>query len=123
MSRNMRLHSFLINLGSSMLPRESTNGSVADMLQRVRESEGKLEKIVLKVTDGAEICAECGFLFNIEGKSRFYPMHVTPENRISHFSNIAIGARVLGVNVDPVVLSNLSNGQYHISSDGIKKTK
>lgn len=124
MAKNMRLQSFLINLGSTMLPRgESENGSVADMIYRVREQSGTLNKLVVRVSDDHEVCADCGFQFEINGKNKFYPMHVSSENKVGGFSTVAIGAKAFGVTVDPVTLSNLGVGQYHVTKDGIKKTK
>lgn len=124
MAKNMRLQSFLINLGSTMLPKgESESGSVADMIHRVREQEGLLNKLVVRVGEDQEIHADCGFQFEINGKNKFYPMHVSSENKVGGFSTIAIGAKAFGVTVDPVALSNLGVGQYHITTDGIKKTK
>lgn len=123
MAKNMRLNSFLVNLGSSMLPRNTTEGSIVDMIQRVRDEHLTFTKIILRITGNEGICADCGFQFEVNGKRRFYPMHVSSENRIGHYSNIAIGAKVYGLHIDPVQLSNLGVGQFHITKDGIKRTK
>lgn len=118
----MRLNTFSINIGRSLLPK-SEDGSVLDMIHRIREQHGTFNKIIMRISSESEICADCGFQFEVKGKTRFYPLHVLNNERIVGFSNLAIGAKAFGLSLDPVQLNNLGVGQFHITRDGIKKTK
>ena len=117
---NRGLSRIRTNLGRSMSSGETY--SSIDIIKKVKERKLAFDRVVLDVTDGD--CIECAFKFKSEdGKTEFYPLKISQDNALNTMSHVSMTARSFGINTDAEALRRLETGRYHLSAQGVKRTK